>query len=193
MEVRNGLLTIEEMALELKVPKSWLYSRTRETGPDAMPRLKVGKYVRGIMIDSLESPQDFWDFYKANKDQLRAEGFSVSNYGGWMLNWWTVEEDPFADPVIEEEPEEVKSVPLMDSRMIDIIDNSLLYDYQKPHTAKIIQTLYKNNCLDTSNAFLDTSGTGSGKTYCALIAAKALGLKPFVVCPKPVIYSWVYR
>lgn len=40
------LLTVDEMAESLKVPKSWLYSRTRETGPEAMPRIKVGKYIR---------------------------------------------------------------------------------------------------------------------------------------------------
>ena len=39
-------LTVSELAEALKVPKSWLYSRTRETGPGTMPRLKVGKYLR---------------------------------------------------------------------------------------------------------------------------------------------------
>jgi len=42
----NTFLTIDEMAETLKVPKSWLYSRTRETGPGTIPRLKVGKYIR---------------------------------------------------------------------------------------------------------------------------------------------------
>ena len=42
----NNFLTIEELAETLKVPKSWLYSRTRETGPGTIPRLKVGKYLR---------------------------------------------------------------------------------------------------------------------------------------------------
>jgi predicted DNA-binding transcriptional regulator AlpA len=41
-----NFLTIDEMAKELKVKKSWLYSRTRETGPDTIPRLKIGKYLR---------------------------------------------------------------------------------------------------------------------------------------------------
>jgi excisionase family DNA binding protein len=40
------LLTIEELAGKLKVPKSWVYSRTRETGPGSLPRLKTGKYLR---------------------------------------------------------------------------------------------------------------------------------------------------
>jgi len=42
----SSLLTIDDLSGMLNVPKSWLYSRTRETGPDAMPRLKVGKYLR---------------------------------------------------------------------------------------------------------------------------------------------------
>lgn len=39
-------LTVDELAETLRVPKSWIYSRTRETGPNAMPRIKAGKYVR---------------------------------------------------------------------------------------------------------------------------------------------------
>lgn len=43
----NGeLLTIDEMAARLKVHPSWLYSRTRETGEGAIPRIKIGKYIR---------------------------------------------------------------------------------------------------------------------------------------------------
>jgi len=42
----HNFLTVEELAEKLKVQKSWLYSRTRETGQGTMPRLKVGKYLR---------------------------------------------------------------------------------------------------------------------------------------------------
>lgn len=41
----QGLLTIDEMALLLKVPLSWLYSRTRIKGGD-FPVIRVGKYCR---------------------------------------------------------------------------------------------------------------------------------------------------
>ncbi len=41
------LLTIKEMAEHLKVPLSWLYSRTRLKGNEAMPGvLRCGKYLR---------------------------------------------------------------------------------------------------------------------------------------------------
>jgi excisionase family DNA binding protein len=46
------LLTVKELAAYLKVPVSWVYSRSRETGPNAMPRHKVGKYLR-FEIDSI--------------------------------------------------------------------------------------------------------------------------------------------
>lgn len=39
------LLTIKEMAARLKVPLSWLYSRTRIKGSD-FPVIRVGKYCR---------------------------------------------------------------------------------------------------------------------------------------------------
>ena len=45
-EAFGQLLTVEEIAEFLRVPKSWIYARTRESGPDAMPRLKLGKYLR---------------------------------------------------------------------------------------------------------------------------------------------------
>ncbi len=40
--------TIDELVARTKLPKSWIYSRTRETGPDAIPRLKMGKYLRFV-------------------------------------------------------------------------------------------------------------------------------------------------
>ena len=38
-----GLLTIDEAAALLRVPKSWLYERTRT---NSVPHMKVGKYLR---------------------------------------------------------------------------------------------------------------------------------------------------
>ena len=42
----QNLLSVDELSETLNVPKSWVYARSRETGPSAMPRIKVGKYVR---------------------------------------------------------------------------------------------------------------------------------------------------
>jgi excisionase family DNA binding protein len=52
--MNRDFLTISEMAERLKVPRSWLYSRTRETGPGRIPRVKVGKYIRFVEVDVME-------------------------------------------------------------------------------------------------------------------------------------------
>jgi len=45
--VNEELLTIKEMAARLKVHPSWLYSRTRIRGHEAMPGvIRCGKYLR---------------------------------------------------------------------------------------------------------------------------------------------------
>ena len=44
----QDFLTIDELAEKLRVRKSWLYSRTRETGPESIPKVKVGKYIRFV-------------------------------------------------------------------------------------------------------------------------------------------------
>jgi excisionase family DNA binding protein len=52
--VEQNLLTVDELAENLKVPKSWIYYRTRETGPDAMPKIVVGKYRRFVLADVMD-------------------------------------------------------------------------------------------------------------------------------------------
>jgi excisionase family DNA binding protein len=42
----SQLLTIDELAQMLKVPKSWVYERTRRRGATQIPHIKLGKYVR---------------------------------------------------------------------------------------------------------------------------------------------------
>jgi len=44
--MEQKLLSVGELSETLNVPKSWVYSRSRETGPSAIPRIRVGKYVR---------------------------------------------------------------------------------------------------------------------------------------------------
>ena len=54
-------LSVEELSKYLGVPKSWVYSKTREVGPGAIPRLMVGKYIKFRIKDVvawLESKQN---------------------------------------------------------------------------------------------------------------------------------------
>ena len=49
MDHSNGtdeLLTVEEIAAFLRVPKSWVYERTRRRGIERLPHVKLGKYLR---------------------------------------------------------------------------------------------------------------------------------------------------
>jgi excisionase family DNA binding protein len=52
--MNQNLLTVDELAESLRVAKSWVYSKSRETGPDAMPMIKVGKYCRFVLNDVLD-------------------------------------------------------------------------------------------------------------------------------------------
>jgi excisionase family DNA binding protein len=55
MEVSmSELLTIKEMAERLKVPVSWLYSRTRLKGEGTIPVVRAGKYLRFRESEVLE-------------------------------------------------------------------------------------------------------------------------------------------
>ncbi len=45
------LIGVNELANTLGVPKSWVYSRSRETGPGSIPRIMVGKYVKFQLDD----------------------------------------------------------------------------------------------------------------------------------------------
>lgn len=48
------LLTVDELANVLKVPISWVYSRTRVKGSGAMPVIRCGKYRRFRLPDVLK-------------------------------------------------------------------------------------------------------------------------------------------
>ncbi|HEX4997906.1 MAG TPA: helix-turn-helix domain-containing protein, partial [Terriglobia bacterium] len=42
----SELLTAGDVAALLKVPLSWVYSRTRRRRGDTLPHIRLGKYVR---------------------------------------------------------------------------------------------------------------------------------------------------
>jgi superfamily II DNA or RNA helicase len=60
-----------------------------------------------------------------------------------------------------------------------------LFEVQAAHVQQLVRA------VQTNGAALDSSDTGCGKTLCAIEAARALGMRPMVVCPKAVISSWV--
>ena len=65
----------------------------------------------------------------------------------------------------------------------DDIKNKL-FEYQVENTKNMIRILTNNKTV------LDASDTGTGKTYTAVASCAQLGLRPFIICPKSVIYAW---
>jgi excisionase family DNA binding protein len=51
---QKQLLTVNELARELKVKPSWVYAQTRRKGPGSIPCLHVGKYRRFLLEDVLD-------------------------------------------------------------------------------------------------------------------------------------------
>jgi excisionase family DNA binding protein len=49
----EGLMTAKEVATFLRVPISWVYSRTRMAAENGFPVMKVGKYCRFTKGDVL--------------------------------------------------------------------------------------------------------------------------------------------
>ena len=44
--------------------------------------------------------------------------------------------------------------------------------------------------INSQNVVLDGSDTGVGKTYTAIAVCKQLNLRPFIICPKTMIFTW---
>ena len=55
------LLTVQELALRLNVPATWIYQRTR-LGQRALPHVRLGKYIRFNINEVMV-------FLKKNTDQ----------------------------------------------------------------------------------------------------------------------------
>jgi excisionase family DNA binding protein len=55
MENQNlNLMTVDDLARQLKVKVSWIYGETRKTGPGTIPRIRVGKYLRFSMEEVMD-------------------------------------------------------------------------------------------------------------------------------------------
>ena len=57
--MRQELLTVAEIAKQLKVPLSWVYIKSREKGANGIPKIRVGKYLRF-------DPEQVMDWLKRN-------------------------------------------------------------------------------------------------------------------------------
>lgn len=59
-----------------------------------------------------------------------------------------------------------------------------LLPYQNAHVENLVKIIKKNKRA------LDLSDTGTGKTFCNIIACRLLKLRPFIICPKSMNRIW---
>lgn len=129
----------------------------------------------GKALCTAEPTDDFWDYYRDNKDDLKKQGISVSKYTGkWQVCWWRELEVFYTQSYQNHKP--IK-------KLKTTIQKGLL-PYQVPHTIQIV------NAFNRYKAALDGSKTGTGKTYTTAAAAAQLGVPLLICCPKIVIADW---
>lgn len=68
IETREELLTLEEICQYFKVSPNWFYQKTMQTGPGAIPRLKVGRYLRFRLSEVLTFFEEQQNVKKAKLD-----------------------------------------------------------------------------------------------------------------------------
>jgi hypothetical protein len=67
-DMEQKLIGVNQLAVILDVPKSWLYGKSRVTGKDAMPLLRVGKYIKA-RVDGDGNPYEVMAWLeKRNKE-----------------------------------------------------------------------------------------------------------------------------
>lgn len=69
--MNKKLMTAAELAERLRVPVSWIYSRTRTRCSHSMPVLRVGKYCRFVERDVIEWLKKAQAMHYGNRDSKR--------------------------------------------------------------------------------------------------------------------------
>ncbi len=139
--------------------------------------------VKTIRSADIPFGSPFWALWKERKEDIKKIGVSLrkNEAGTFEATLWPPRngEARVLHPVAPEPdnaPQPAAVRPEIASKLLD---------YQVAAVGRLVAA------LQTYGAALDASDTGTGKTYCALAAAKQLGLKPVVMCPKSVRPSWV--
>ncbi len=154
--------------------------------------------------------QPFWDEW--NSGRLRKLGYTISKWDGtgWKGKWKLVEwREPdgevnghVAQRALQIDEAERQEAALANyepelratlQARFEAVSERVLelgreagFDasFQPPHIKRLVAA------TDAYDGALDASDTGTGKTICALAAIASLGLKAFVICPKPIFPTW---
>jgi hypothetical protein len=159
--------------------------------PKIIPTRAGPKQIREWFIEG----EEFWVEWR--KGKLKADGYSVSKFKGqWKLTEWR-QPDGEQTPTNKRNAEKLERIEKQETHAAGFEPEltgavrarfeqiaAKLLPYQIAHVKRLIIALL--NFLGA----VDASDTGTGKTYSALAAVAALGMKAFVICPKSVIPSW---
>lgn len=149
-----------------KIKMSTLEARLELVVDWSEPRPVMTK--RGGTLMRVGIPNDaFWEFWARFKDALRKMGVSPRKVG----RAWEVAH--FMDGKLHELS--VKN---------EIMNTAGLLEWQVEPMKQLVGILRQHISA------IDSSSTGTGKTYVACAVARELGLKLGVICPKAVIPSW---
>lgn len=146
------------------------------------------KIVKGgtLQLETANPTQVFWAVWKENKENLKSQGFSVTNdKGDWKVNKWTkigVSAVATNSPLNNNET----VAPVVPSTPVNIPEETRVK--LLPHQPASVEKLV--NSIKEYGAALDASDCGVGKTFISLACAKTLGMKALVICPKPAIPGW---
>ncbi len=120
---------------------------------------------------------DFWSFWKENKEAIKSKGYWISkNKSDFWIFKRTVNTTPSTSDV------ELPQISIDD--LPDVSNLKFLKAHQIEHARFVI------GGLERQNYYLDTSGTGSGKTFIALGAVKHFGVKTLALVPAAVVRDW---
>lgn len=138
---------------------------------------------RGVcMVKSAEPTEGFWNLWRANKEDLKAVGFSIGKFGGsWQVSWWE-REGSWMMPVLKEPVAVVDPIVLPECKPLKFPQGIL--GFQLPLVPVIVRA------IEEYGSALNACGTGLGKTFMTLAAARELNLAIVVVCPKPITGDW---
>lgn len=186
-----GLPAVPSPRKAKKVEKTSSYRSVKFDWPDLDdlrfgPKKVVEKYEKTVREALI--PEGWYDFYRENKAELKAMGYSMSEYRGlWSITLWEpIVKDGFTKLMeklwqyIQEHAEEIQDY-LASTTNANLVP---LFDYQKSHAAKLLDSITRNHYAH------DGSSTGTGKTFVACVVARELDMDLLVICPQRVVTDW---
>lgn len=186
---------VDEIADRLEQPQSTEPPFDILAVPWSEPKVIATRRGEKRVREWFVTGQSFWEEWR--KGTLKAAGYSVSKYGGqWKLTEWrnvdggqTETNKRHAEALEKEQDMERHAAsyePALKGasaqRFADL--ESKLLPFQSTHVKRLV------NALESFSGAVDTSDTGTGKTFTALAAVTAMGMRAFVVSPKSVLPSW---